>query len=96
MGEKEDKRLEKRLNMVTHQNELLKNQLKAERQRIYRLTSNLSDEEKKDLERLKKQVDKKNTEIEQLFADLDKQRIELLQLTHNNKVGSKMQDSLKM
>jgi hypothetical protein len=56
VGEKDDKRVEKKLKLMIQENELLKNQLKAERQRIYRLTSNLTDDEQRELDRLKKQV----------------------------------------
>ena len=44
MNEKEDRRADKKLKIALHENELLKSQLKTERQKIYRMTSDLSDE----------------------------------------------------
>jgi len=44
INDKEDRRVEKRLKIVLHENEILKNQLRTERQKLYRLTSDLSDE----------------------------------------------------
>ena len=44
---------------------------------------------------MQKQAQKKNADIEQLYGNLDKQRIEILQLTHNNNVLTKMNESMK-
>ena len=53
----------------------MKNQLKAERQKLFRVTSDLSDEEKRDLERAKKQLERKNEEYEKLILNYDRLRI---------------------
>jgi hypothetical protein len=55
----------------------------------------LSDEERRDLERLKKQVEKKDEELQSMYATLDKQRIEILQLNYNYKNVSKIKDEVK-
>ena len=75
MNDRADSKTEKRWKIVQHENEILKNQLKTERQKIFRVTSDLSDEEKRDLERAKKQLEKKNEEYEKLILNYDRIRI---------------------
>jgi|JI10StandDraft_1071094.scaffolds.fasta_scaffold2605159_1 hypothetical protein len=49
VNEKEDRKTEKKLKILIHENELLKSQLKAERQKFYRVSSDLTNEEKGEL-----------------------------------------------
>lgn len=87
--------MEKKLKNLAQENELLKNQLKTERQRLYRLQGDLTDEERRELERNRKNLEKKKTELEELYSDFDKQRIEILQLNYNNKSNVKIVETLK-
>ena len=59
------------------------------------MTSDLSDEERKQLERAKRQLQRKSEEHEKLLLDYDKLRIELVQINHNYKNVSKIQEEIK-
>ena len=95
MNDRADSKTEKRWKIVMHENEILKNQLKTERQKISRITSDLSDEERRDLERARKQLERKNEEYEKLILNFDKTRIENVQLKYNYSSVTKIQEEIK-
>ena len=61
LNDKEDKKAEKKLKIALYENEILKRQLKTEREKVFRNTSNLTEEERRELDRLRKEVERRRT-----------------------------------
>lgn len=74
---------------------MLRQQLATERHRLYRLSTDQTDEQRRELERTRKQLQAKTEELDLLFADFDKQRVQILQLTHQAAAATKLNDALR-
>ena len=95
VNESSDRKAEKRLRNLLQENKLLKSQLKTERDKHYRLASDLTEDEKNELSRNRKTLERKSKELEEAYEHLDKARIELLQIQHSSKSDRVQNETLR-